>query len=144
VAAWLLVAVAVVAGCTSATPGVFEPEAVDEGATAYIARVVADPEGDDLAEGAGEHVVISHDLEIRNDLGGWWIENADGQRLNLGIGTQIDPGESLQVHTGCGEPDGTAVFNCLDEEVLGDAGDVLVLRDAAGAEVDRFAYGDAG
>jgi glycerophosphoryl diester phosphodiesterase len=118
-------------------------EAVDQLRSACIATVVADPEGDDLAPGAGEHVVLREHLDIRNDLGGWWIEDADGNRLNVGIGTQIDPGDELRVHTGCGETTEQAVFNCLEEEVLGDEGDVLTLRDAAGAEVHRFAYGRA-
>ncbi|MFA9446073.1 lamin tail domain-containing protein [Egicoccus sp. AB-alg6-2] len=142
-----VVAAAMVAAACSGggASGTFDLPDADTARTgsAYIARVVADAEGDDLAEGAGEHVVLRHDLDIRNDLGGWWLEDAQGNRLNVGIGTQIDPGAELRVHTACGENSDEAVFNCLDTEVLDDDGDVLVLRDAAGAEVHRFAYGDA-
>jgi hypothetical protein len=92
-----------------------DDEAVDQLPSAYIATVVADPEGDDLAPGAGEHVVLRNTLDIRNDLGGWWIEDADGNRLDVGIGTQIDPGEELRVHTACGEDTEQAVFNCLED-----------------------------
>jgi hypothetical protein len=133
-----------VAGCGGPS-GVYDLDvaAVDQLPSAYIATVVADPEGDDLTPGAGEHVVLRNTLDIRNDLGGWWVEDADGNRLQVGIGTQIDPGEELRVHTACGEDTAEAVFNCLETEVLGDDGDVLVLRDAAGTEVHRFAYGRA-
>jgi hypothetical protein len=110
-------------------------EAVDQLPSAYIATVVADPEGDDLAPGACELVVLRNTLDIRNDLGGWWVEDADGNRLQVGIGTQIDPGERLRVHTACGEDAAEAVFNCLETEVLGDDGDVLVLRGHRGAQV---------
>ncbi|HSK21982.1 MAG TPA: hypothetical protein VK906_02345 [Egicoccus sp.] len=113
--------------------------------TAYLAEVVADPtEGDDLDEGAGEHVVIRSNFDHRTDMGGWYVETADGTRLPLGIGRQIDPDAELRVHTGCGEDTDDAVFACLDKEALDDAGGVLTLRDSAGGEVATFAYGDAG
>jgi micrococcal nuclease len=135
---WLLL----LAGCGGPS-GVYDldDDVAGELPSAYIASVVADPDGDDLARGAGEHVVLRHNLDIRNDLGGWWIEDADGNRLNVGIGTQIDPGEGLRVHTACGEDTEHAVSKGLEQEVLDDEGDVLHLRDAAGTEVMRFAYG---
>lgn len=107
--------------------------------TAYIAEVVADPPGDDLAEGAGEHVVIANNATIRIDMGGWWLD-VDGERLPLGIGRQIDVGTTLRVHPGPGETDDDAVFVGLDEEVLDDDGATVVLLDAAGTEVARFEY----
>jgi hypothetical protein len=113
--------------------------------TAYLAEIVADPaEGDDLDEGAGEHVVIRSNFDHRTDMGGWYIETADGVRLPLGIGRQLDPDAELRVHTGCGEDGDDAVFACLDVEALDDTGGVLTLRDSAGGEVASFAYGDAG
>lgn len=111
--------------------------------TAYVETVVADPEGDDLAEGAGEHVVIANNATIRIDMGGWWLD-VDGERLPLGIGRQIDVGTKLRVHPGPGETTEEAVFVGLDQEVLDDDGGVVVLRDAAGSEVATFRYGTAG
>lgn len=107
--------------------------------TAYIAEVIADPPGDDLAEGGGEHVVIANNATIRIDMGGWWLE-VDGERLPLGIGRQIDVGTTLRVHPGSGETDEDAVFVGLDEEVLDDDVGTVVLLDAAGTEVARFEY----
>lgn len=122
--------------------GTFElPESEAEGYdTAYIAAVVADPPGDDLTRGAGEHVVIRNNASIRIDMGGWWID-AGGERLPLGIGRQIDVGTELRVHVGPGETGDDAVFVGLDEPVLDDDGGTVVLRDAAGSEVARFRYG---
>lgn len=115
----------------------------DEYSTAYLAKVVADPPGVDLAAGGGEHVVIRNNAEIRIDMGGWWIDAGD-TRLALGIGRQIDVDAELRVHPGPGNTGDDAVFVGLAEEVLADDGGVLVLRDAAGSEVARFEYGDGG
>lgn len=119
------------------------PSAADEYPTAYVDAVVADPEGDDLAEGAGEHIVIANNATIRIDMGGWWLDVGD-ERLPLGIGRQIDVGTKLRVHPGPGETTEEAVFVGLDQEVLDDDGGVVVLRDAAGSEVASFRYGTAG
>lgn len=140
-AALLLFAV----GCTGQPTGPYElpSEEASEYATAYLAVVVADPEGDGLERGAGEHVVLRNNWDHRADLGGWSVEDADGNRMNLGIGRQLDPDAELRVHTSCGEDTDEAVFACLDTEMLDDDGDVLRLLDAAGSEVARFAYGNA-
>ncbi|HUF34261.1 MAG TPA: lamin tail domain-containing protein [Acidimicrobiales bacterium] len=139
--------VVVLVGCGggSGAAGTYElPSDVAETySTAYIAVVVADPPGDDLAEGAGEHLVIRNNATIRIDMGGWWVD-ADGERLPLGIGRQIDVDAELRLHPGPGQTDDDAVFVGLTAEVLGNEGGEVVLRDAAGTEVARFAYGDAG
>ena len=139
-------ALLVLAGCGDDGPpaGTFRLSASEaEGyATAYIAEVVADPPGDDLAPGAGEHVVIRNNAEIRIDLGGWTIEDGDGDRLPLGIGRQIDVGAELRVHTGTGDDDDQAVFAGLDDEALDDDRGVVRLLDSAGMEVMRMVYGD--
>jgi hypothetical protein len=133
--------------CGDVTPaaGTYELSSseAEEYPTAYVDAVVADPEGDDLAEGAGEHVVIANNATIRIDMGGWWLEVGD-ELLPLGIGRQIDVGRQLRVHPGPGETNDDAVFVGLAEEVLDDDGGVIVLRDAAGSEVATFRYGTAG
>ncbi|MBS3940500.1 MAG: lamin tail domain-containing protein [Actinobacteria bacterium] len=142
---WLAVAVIAV-GCGGGADGIYvlPDDQVQQYDTAYLAEVVAAPEeGDDLDEGAGEHVVIRNNWDHRTDMGGWYIETDDGVRLPLGIGRQIDPDAELRVHSSCGENTDEAVFVCLDDEALDDDGGVLVLRDSAGAEVARFAYGSA-
>ncbi len=143
----LLLIIAVLAtGCSAgAEPGTFTLPGgqVGEHATAYIATVVADPAGDDLEPGAGEHVVIRSNFDHRTDMGGWAIEDADGNRLPLGIGRQLDPDAELRVYSSCGEDTDAAVFACLDEPVLDDDGDVVRLLDSGGNEVMRFAYGAA-
>lgn len=139
-----VVAAVVLAGCSSTdADGLSLPESeAEQYPTAYLSRVQPAPEGDDLAEGAGELVVIEQNADIRVDMGGWYIEDADGNRLNLGIGRQIFVGAELRVYSSCGESTDAAVFACSDVEVLDDEGDVLTLRDSAGGEVAVFAYGD--
>lgn len=141
-----LVALIPIAGCgdddgPAPAPGtyVLPADEADRYDTAYIAEVVADPEGDDLAEGGGEHVVIANHATIRIDMGGWWLD-VDGERLPLGIGRQIDVGAELRVHPGPGMTDEDEVFVGLDAEVLDDERGQVVLRDAAGSEVARFRY----
>ena len=141
----LLVAVlVVVAGCgDGAGPGTFTlpGDQVKEHDTSYIATVVADPAGDDLAEGVGEHLVIRSNFDHRTDMGGWDVEDSDGNRLPLGIGRQLDAGAELRVYSSCGEGTDEAVYACLDEPVLDDDGDIVKLVDSGGTEVMRFAYG---
>ena len=106
--------------------------------TAYIAEVVPAGTAED-----GEHLVLHNRHEIvRADLGGWAIEDADGNRLRIPFSRQIDPGERLTVRTGRGEDGDDVIHAGLEGDILGDDGDTLVLLDAAGKEVARFSYGD--
>lgn len=107
--------------------------------TAYIARVVADPPGDDLADGAGEHVVIRNNADIRIDMGDWGVV-INGQRLSLGTGRQIDPDGEVRLHVGAGEDTRYTVFADHPRELLGDDG-LVILEDAGRNEVARFRYG---
>lgn len=107
--------------------------------TAYIARVVADPPGDDLAVGAGEHVVIRNNASIRIDMGDWYLD-VDGVRLPLGVGRQIEPRAELRIHPGPGTTTESAVFVGLDREVLGAERGTVSLRDPFGGEVSAFRY----
>lgn len=143
IAVVIALAVATVScGDDQARTGTFElpSSEAEQYPTAYIAAVVADPPGDDLSPGGGEYVVIRNNASIRIDMGGWWIDTG-GARLPLEIGRQIDVDAELRVHPGSGDAGAGAVFVGLDEEALEDGGGVLVLRDSAGSQVSRFAYG---
>jgi hypothetical protein len=88
-------------------------------------------------------VVVSNNASIRTDMGGWYVEDADGNSLPLGIGTQVDEGAQLRLYSACGENTAEKIFACADTEVLDDGGETLTLHDSAGGEVAQFAYGDA-
>ena len=141
-----VLAAAAITGCNAQANGHEElvlPESdAKQYVGAYLARVTPATGGDDMAEGEGEYVVVDNKADIRYDVGGWYIEDADGNRLNLGIGRQIEVGAELRVYSSCGESTDEAVFACAEDEVLDDKGDVLTLRDSAGSEVAEFAYGD--
>lgn len=131
------------AGCgAEQDPFALPEEEAEQYPTAYLARVAPAPEGDDLADGKGEYVVVANNADIRVDMGGWYIDDAAGNRLNLGIGRQIDVGTELRVYSSCGESTDEAVFACAGTEVLDDAGDLLTLRDSAGTEVAQLNYDD--
>lgn len=135
--------VSLLSGCSGGQDPLALPESeAEQYPTAYLSRVEPAPKGGDLAEGGGEFVVVEQNADIRIDMGGWYIEDDDGNRLPLGIGRQIDVGSELRVYSSCGESTDEAVFACSDVEVLDDGGDVLTLRDSAGGEVAVFAYGD--
>jgi hypothetical protein len=133
-------------GCAgqSETRYVLDPDQAAQYPTAYIAEVVAAAEGGDLVADGGEHVVIRSNFELRTDLGGWVVQTGEGHRLPLGVGRQLDPGEELRVHPACGSDTDRAVFACLETAVLPDDGGTVILLDAAGTEVARFAYGEPG
>jgi len=149
----LLLSVLVLTGCGGDEPEAapqrpasfaVDPAQADVYATAYLAEAV--PVGSDTGAAtgeatAGEHVVIANNADIRIDMGGWYVEDADSNRLSLGIGRQIDVGTTLRVYTACGTSTEEAVFACADvRDVLGDDGDVLTLRDSAGSEVAQLRY----
>ncbi|MGH3441959.1 MAG: lamin tail domain-containing protein [Nitriliruptorales bacterium] len=124
------------------TPGTHTLPA-DEAAqylTAYIAVVVADPPGDDLEPGGGEHVVVRNNWDHRADLGGWAIEDRDGNRLPIPFSVQIDPDAELRFFTGNGEDTDADFFAGLDHEVLDDDGDTLRLLDSSDKEVAAMTY----
>lgn len=105
----------------------------EEYPTAYLAEA--------HVRGAEERVVIANNADIRIDMGGWWIEDADGNRLPLGIGRQIDVGATLEVRAACGTSTEQVVYACAEtDDVLGDEADVLTLRDSAGKEVAELSY----
>ena len=141
-----MLAAAAITGCNAQANGheelVLPGSAAEQYEGAYMARVTPAPAGDDMAERDGEYVVVENKADIRYDVGGWYIEDADGNRLNLGIGRQIEVGGELRVYSSCGESTDEAVFACAEDEVLDDKSDVLTLRDSAGGEVAEFAYGD--
>ncbi len=138
-----VLATSIVAGCGAEQDAFTLPDdQAEQYATAYLLRVEPVPDGDDLADGGGEYVVIANNADIRVDMGGWYIDDAAGNRLNLGIGRQIDVGTELRVYSSCGESTDEAVFACTGVEVLDDDGDVLTLRDSAGTEVAELRYDD--
>lgn len=137
----LAIPLIMLAGCgEEQDPLTLPDDQAEQYATAYLLRVEPAPDGDDLTDGGGEYVVIANNADIRVDMGGWYIDDAAGNRLNLGIGRQIDVGAELRVYSSCGESTEQAVFACVGAEVLDDQGDVLTLRDSAGTEVAELRY----
>lgn len=135
-----VIATALLVGCGGGAPDghfVLPDREAEQYATAYIAEVV--PEG---TAADGEHLVIHNRHEIvRADLGGWAIEDDDGNRIRIPFSRQIDTGDRLTVYTGSGEDTDDAIHAGLEGDILDDDGETLVLLDSSGKEVARFEYG---
>lgn len=121
--------------------GLFDPAACGPpvaGADAVtIQAVVHNPPGDDLAVGAGEHVVISG--PPGTDLAGWTLKDTSARnRFTFPAGARIPDGGVLRIHTPCGEPTPDALFWCrTGAGVWNNGGDVAFLLDPRGNLVDE-------
>ena len=86
-----------------------------------------------------EYVEIQNKGAQATNLSGWVLrdKNDDGQRFAFPPGTQIQPGETIQVYT---EPDHPYSFNSRSA-IWNNCGDALELLDSAGNIVATYAYG---
>jgi membrane peptidoglycan carboxypeptidase len=120
------------------------PERAERAETApvrvTIARVVAEPRGEDLTRDGGEHVVLRNDGRDAVDVSGWTITTESGSRLVVGDRYVLAPGAQLAVFTGEGSDTPRRFFNGLSSEVLTGRRGEVTLRDRAGDEVDRSRY----
>ena len=106
----------------------------------YVAEVLPAPDGSDVADGAGEYVVLRSTLDIRDDVGFWGIEVGD-EVLRLPPSTVIPKGGELRVYSGPGRDSETEIHGGRTEELLPDETGTVRVLDAGGGEADRFRYG---
>ncbi|MFD1716935.1 glycerophosphodiester phosphodiesterase family protein [Georgenia deserti] len=107
-----------------------------------VAEVVADVPGADLQPETGEHVVLTNTADRAIDVSGYLLQDAALNRLVVGDGYVLEPGEELRVYTGPGTNSDDAYYNDHGANVLNNGGDsIAVLRpDPARVLLDLFAY----
>jgi len=106
-----------------------------------IASLLYDPPGVDWQ---GEHVVIRNDTAAAVDLGGWRLSDAAGHTYTIPAGSSLAPGHDLRVWTGPGANNATDVHMGRRAAIWNNTGDTATLRNASGAQVATYAYGDGG
>lgn len=115
-----------------------------------ISAVAADPQGDDVQYGTGEYVELHYNGSVdgagpvQAPVGGWYIEDAAGNRLDVGDGYVIDSGRDIRVYTGAGDNTAERYYNGLSAPVLNNDGDDLWLYNADGDLVDTHNYEGGG
>lgn len=133
-----------------------DPGTVDEASTAPTGDAERGPPGPARAlvldeihvAGAGlgggdpdeEYLVFENDGEAPIDLSGWTVENDAGRTYRFPEGTDLDPGESVTLHSGVGEDDGDDCYWGAAEPVWDDQRDAVVVRTADGERVLREPY----
>lgn len=115
-----------------------------------ISAVAADPQGDDVQYGTGEYVELHYNSAVDGSgpaeasVGGWYIRDAAGNRLDVGDGYVIDEGRHIRVYTGPGDNTAERYYNGLSAPVLDNDGDDLRLYDDDGDLVDTHSYEGGG
>jgi endonuclease/exonuclease/phosphatase family metal-dependent hydrolase len=94
---------------------------------------------------AGEFVEIVNVGGSAADLSGFTVSDGIGVRHTFAAGTTLAAGKAIVVFGGASAIPGgiTAVAASSGTLGLGNGGDTVTLRDAAGSQVDRFAYPSA-
>ena len=109
-------------------------------ATVAITEVVGNAPGNDVAHGAGEYVTITNISDAAVDVSDWYLRDNAYNRLDIGNGYVLDPGEILQVHSGPGEDTASRYFNDRTSSILNNGGDTVILYTPDDTVEDVFTY----
>ncbi len=106
-----------------------------------ITAIDADAPGRDNENLNGESIIIRSNESAPVDLAGWTIKDESSvHRYTFGAGSQIGPGESVVVFTGCGQDQPGEFFWCEETPIWDNASDTGFLLDSYGTIVDRYGY----
>jgi micrococcal nuclease len=116
--------------------GLWAPDACGAGADAelIITELGYDPPGDDNRDLNEEYIRIRNEGDSATDMSGWTIKDeSSSNRYTFPAGFSIAPGETVTIHSGCGDDFDTRLFWCsVDSAVWNNDGDTAFLIDAAG------------
>lgn len=104
-----------------------------------VARVRADPPGDDNEDPNAEYVILENVGDQSVDLEGWTVADEVGQAYEFGNQT-LAPGARVTLHTGSGTDTATDVYWGRTRAVWNNDGDVVTVRDTEGTVVARYRY----
>jgi len=102
-----------------------------------ISGAVNDVPGNDTVPENGEHVILENTGSRTIDVSGYLIRDAANNKLQIGEGYELAPGQKLRVYSGPGTNSDEA-FYVDGSGVLNNGGDSLALWDAKGKLTDLF------
>lgn len=102
-----------------------------------ISDAINDVPGSDVTPENGEHVILENTGHRTIDVSGYLIRDAANNKLQVGDGYVLKPGEKLRVYPGPGTNSDDA-FYLGGAAILNNGGDSLALWDAKGKLVDLF------
>ncbi|RLM53650.1 endonuclease [Halobellus sp. Atlit-31R] len=112
----------------------------DGGSTLVVDAVHADADGNDNENLNDEYVVFRNAGDDRLDLSGWTVVDEADHTYTFPTGTSLDPGATLTLRTGSGVDTASTLYWGARGAIWNNGGDVVVVRDAAGATVVRQSY----
>lgn len=124
--------------------GLWAPDACGPPANAnmVIIHIEYDPAGDDNQNLNEEWIRIRNSGDNLVGLTGWGIrDESASNRFDFPTGFSIAPGETVTVHSGCGDNFGTTLFWCsVGSAIWNNDGDTGFLTDPNGNTHDDFVY----
>jgi micrococcal nuclease len=122
--------------------GLFSGRACPGGSRSMIDLFVeADPSGPDEDNLDLEFVVVTNYGDQPADLSGWALRDESSvNRFAFPIGTLLDPGEEVTVHTSCGDDGPGDLYWCATGPVWNNDGDTAILLDPGGNPTARYRY----
>ncbi len=103
-------------------------------------HVYADAPGDDNRNPNGEYAVLESQQDVELRIGGWTLCDAARHCFRFPVGTILDIGGRVVVHTGAGENEGEHYYMGRESAVWNNDGDEATLFNQAGATVLVFRY----
>ncbi len=115
---------------------VAEGRAAVPGPASVVVERLADGDGGGGAAQGGERVVLRNLSSGPVDIGGWFLRDDPGYRLQIGSGAMIQAGGTFDVHAGPGTHTPTSYYNGLQTTVFSKGGDSVSLHRPDGSLVD--------
>ena len=89
----------------------------------------------------GEWVDIRNTGTASQDLSGWVLKDESAShRYTFPSSFSLDAGESVRVHTGCGDNTEATLFWCYGSAIWNNTGDTAFLLDDHGNIVSHYSY----
>jgi len=124
--------------------GMWAPDACgveDPPGRVSIVDYVFDPPGPDADLMNEELVVVGNAGEGSLEMSGWILrDESTRHRYVFPNSVEVQPGDAVVVHTGCGDDTTVDLYWCSDEPVWSNGGDTVILQAGDGTVVDRVRY----
>lgn len=105
-----------------------------------VSDVLGDAPGNDLTYNNGEYVELTNTTAEPVDVTGWYLLDAVANKLVVGPGYVIEPGETLRVYTGPGDNTENRYYNDRGSNVLNNNGDSVALFTTERDLLSLYAY----